>query len=233
MMNIIILLISISIIIYAINYNYTIENLNDDDNNQANKTEVVDENDIFTEINSNYPLFNIKNIYKKEKEDDIKEVSSSVIGKNDNQIDRMPMFISTIPGYSKYIKNYANINNKNKNKKNKKSSLSANDVNRILAEININNSSKNTEKNKRNKNIARKRNKNRNKSNKNNLMDKLSRCYNVKDINIFKTNNNDYDYWCKSEFGRKYGLKKTVDTECPPNNIRAICSKKYYNGYPI
>jgi hypothetical protein len=225
MLNIIILLISVCIIIYAVNYNYIIEKL-DDDNIQDNKRD--DEIDIITEINNNYPQFDLKNIYMKQKEDDTEEILTSVLGKNTNQIDIMPMFVSTIPGYSKYIKNYADVNNKNK-----KSSLSANDVNRILSEININNSNKNKLKNTKNKNRKNKVNKKINKSTKNSLMGKLSRCYNLLDISIFKTNNKDYDYWCKSEFGRKYGLKKTVKTGCPPNNIRAICSKKYYNGYPI
>jgi hypothetical protein len=52
-------------------------------------------------------------------------------------------------------------------------------------------------------------------------------------INMSDSVSDDFDFWCKNEFGRDYGLKYIDKRDCPEGSGRAVCSKHFYNGYPI
>ena len=52
-------------------------------------------------------------------------------------------------------------------------------------------------------------------------------------INMSDSVSDDFDFWCKNEFGREYGLKYIDRKDCSDGMGRGVCSKHFYNGYPI
>ena len=54
-------------------------------------------------------------------------------------------------------------------------------------------------------------------------------------INMSDKINDDFDYWCKDEFGRNYGLVYIdyKNKDCSSGSGKAICSQHYNNGIRI
>ena len=54
-------------------------------------------------------------------------------------------------------------------------------------------------------------------------------------INMSDKINDDFDYWCKDEFGRNHGLVYIdyKNKDCPSGSGKAFCSQRYNNGVRI
>jgi len=198
------------------------------------------------------PLIDVIN---EEKNKNYKEIKSKVKGKISEEKEEMPNFISSIEGYSKYTIdkesyrnnnqlyiepfNSSNINallskadniysphKKNVLMKDAKNDKITSQCYKISASYGLNKSNNTNNEDINSKDSDKAYILCRPECLKNKMSSNIN-------INMSDSVSDDFDFWCKNEFGREYGLKYINKKDCSTGMGRAVCSKNFYNGYPI